>query len=174
MSNLVPIPESLHSFNIYDVTEKLIGQTGEIKLPNFDPITEKISGAGILGEREAPITGYFNSLSIEITFRTVTAAVTVLMRETNDLLYLRGAQQYYDNSTGKTVYKPLKITIRRRPKGMDGGKMAGAKMTESKVTLELYYIKIEDDQSTLIEYDPLNFIYVVNDVDLLAQVRSMI
>jgi P2 family phage contractile tail tube protein len=168
------MPESLHSFNVYDVNEKLIGQTGEITLPNFEPMTETISGAGILGEHEVPITGHFTDLTIEITFRTVTAAIAVLMRETSDLLYLRGGQQYYDHTTGEAKYQRIKITIRRRPKGIDLGKLQQAKMTESKVSLAIYYIKIEDNDTVLIEYDPYNYIYIVNGVDLLAELRSMI
>ena len=174
MANLTPQPEALHSYNVYDVTNKIIGIASDVKLPNFEAMTEKISGAGILGERDAPVTGHFGDLTIDFTFRTVESAVTTLMRETSDILYLRAGQQYYDHTQGKAAYKALKITIKRRPKNLDLGKFEQAKSTESKVTLSIYYIKVESAKTVLVEYDPYNFIWIVNGVDLLAELRTMI
>ncbi|MDR2648750.1 MAG: phage major tail tube protein [Clostridiales bacterium] len=174
MANLVPQPEGLHSYNVYDVTEKIIGVANNVKLPNFEAMTETITGAGILGSRDVPMTGHFTDLTIEFNFRTLESAVMTLMRETSDILYLRGGQQYYEHSSGKAVYHGIKITLRRRPKALDLGKLEQAKAMESKVTLSVYYIKIESDGKILIEYDPYNFVYIVNDVDLLADLRTMI
>jgi P2 family phage contractile tail tube protein len=170
------MPETLHSFNVYDMNDKLLGQTGEIKLPNFNMMTETISGAGILGEYDAPVVGQFQSLTMEINFRTLNSALSQVMRETSDFLYLRGDQQYYDHTDGRTKHIGLKITIRRRPRAFDSGKMERATVMNSKVTLELYYIKIEDttNRITLIEFDRFNFIYIVNDEDLLEEVRRNI
>lgn len=57
MSN--PIPERVVNYNVYDDTEKLVGISGEIALPNFEAMTETISGAGIAGEYELSYTWSF-------------------------------------------------------------------------------------------------------------------
>ena len=47
------IPEVINDFNLYLSGNKLGGTTGEVALPDFEPITSTTSGNGILGEYEA-------------------------------------------------------------------------------------------------------------------------
>ena len=47
---ILGIPEVIHDFNIYNTGSKIIGLTGEVALPDFEAMTETISGAGILGD----------------------------------------------------------------------------------------------------------------------------
>lgn len=50
MSN---IPTVIHDYNVYNNGNKIIGTTGEVTLPDFEPLTSAISGAGLLGEFES-------------------------------------------------------------------------------------------------------------------------
>ena len=89
-------------------------------------------------------------------------------------LVLRAAQQSYDVSRGKAENRPLKITIRYQPKGLNLGTIAVGGMTESTNVLEVLYIKIEENGRTMLEYDKLNFVFIVDGTDLLREIRRMI
>lgn len=73
MSN--PIPEKIVNYNVYDDTNKLVAVTGEVTLPNLEPLTETVSGAGILGEYDSVSIGHFGPMSIELQFRALTDAI---------------------------------------------------------------------------------------------------
>ena len=86
---------------------------------------------------------------------------------------LRGAVQYTENETGATVFKPMRIVVRGKNKGLTGGKAKQGSGTSSSIKLELLYILIEIDSITEIELDKLNFVYKVHGKDLLEEVRRM-
>jgi uncharacterized protein len=172
MSN--PIPDKVVNYNVYDDTEKLIGISGEVTLPNLEVMSEAVSGAGILGEYESPTPGHFGSMTIEIPFRTLFQKSFSLMRYRGRALVLRAAQQSYDVSQGKVSYRGLKITIKGIPKGLELGKLAVGAATETKNTLEVLYIKIEENGKKLLELDKLNFVCIVDGEDLVGSIRNLI
>lgn len=43
---------------------------------------------------------------------------------------------------------------------------------ESEVELEILYIKVEINNAVVLELDKLNFVFVLNGKDMLAQIRS--
>ena len=167
------IPEKIVNFNLYNETEKQIGITGEVKLPSLEAMTETISGAGIAGEYESATPGHFSSMEIEIPYRLVGAQALALMSSKYSTLFLRGAKQLSDISGGGIVTKPLKVTLKVSPKGMDLGKVAVGGLMETTGKLEVLYIKVETDDTVILELDKQNFIFVVNGVDQLAQIRGM-
>lgn len=172
MSN--PMPERVVNYNVYDDTDRLIGVSAEVTLPNFEAMTETISGAGIAGEYESAIPGHFSSQTIEIPFRTLMDKSFSLMKNRGRPLVLRAAQQSYDVAMGKSQKRPLKITIKYQPKGLSLGTLSVGGMTESTNTLEVLYIKIEENGRTMLEYDKLNFIFIVDGEDLLGDISRMI
>lgn len=172
MSN--PIPERVVNYNVYDDTDKLVGVAGEITLPNFEAMTETISGAGIAGEYESAIPGHFSSQTIEIPFRTLMDKSFTLFKNTGRSLVLRAAQQSYDVAEGKHRNRPLKVSIRYQPKGLNLGTLSVGGATESTNVLEVLYIKIEENGKTMLEYDKLNFVFIVDGEDILADIRGMI
>lgn len=173
-----PIPEKVVNYNVYDEGEKLVGVTAEVTLPNLENMTEAISGAGLAGEFESPTPGHYGSIQIEIPFRTLNDPSFKLAVPGGRTLTLRAAQQSYDVSAGRLQHRGLKITLKVLPKGLDLGTLAVAKPTETKNTLEVVYIKIEEGEAgamtTLLELDKLNFICIINGVDVLEQVRALI
>lgn len=169
-----PIPEKVVNYNVYDDTEKLVGVAAETTLPNFEAMTETISGAGIAGEYESPTLGHFGSQTLVIPFRTMVDKAFSLMKNRGRSIVLRAAQQSYDISKGQIDTRPLKITIRGIPKGLELGKLAPNATTDTNNTLEVLYIKIEENGRTLLEYDKLNFVFIVDGDDLLANVRNSI
>ncbi|TYS66371.1 phage tail protein [Bacillus infantis] len=168
------IPEKIGNFNVYDDTEKLMGLTGEITLPNLEAMTETISGAGMLGEIDSANPGHFGSLSIEIPFRVLYQKSFSLLKYTGRNFYLRANQQSYDATTGRLVQSGVKITLRTAPKGLNLGKFANGASSETTNTLEILYIKIEVAGVVVLELDKLNFVYIVDGEDMLADIKKYI
>ena len=58
MGAITNIPEVINNFNAYNTGNILVGVTGSVQLPNFEAITEEISGAGVLGSYDTAIPGF--------------------------------------------------------------------------------------------------------------------
>lgn len=168
------IPSKIHSFNVYKDGTKLVGISEEVTLPDFESITETLSGPGILGEIDDPTLGYFQSMEIEIPFRTMDKDLFILSDDMSSVtVALRGSIQCIVNDSGATALKPMRVVIRGKNKGLTGGKVKQGSGTGSSIKLEILYILIEIDNVTEIELDKLNFVYKVHDKDLLEEVRKM-
>lgn len=168
------IPEKINAFNVYKQGYKLVGLSDEIKLPDFESLTETISGAGILGEIDSPTVGLFSSMEMEIPFRQLTTSIADLMNPLKGVdLTLRGSSQVTD-STGNVSFEGIRVVVRGRNKSLTGGKFKQGAGTASSVKLELTYCKIEIAGKNIIELDKLNCVYKVNGVDILSKVRSLI
>ncbi len=167
------IPEVIHSFNVYKGGNRLIGLTGEVTLPDFEAMTETVSGAGILGEYEEVIIGMFGSMEQEIPFRVLDDDIFTLMNPMEVLdLTLRASEQFTDTSTAAIGFKGMRIVIRGKQKGFKPGKVQTATQMDASVTVEVVYIMIEIDGVQKVELDKLNYVYKVNGVDLLEKVRK--
>jgi P2 family phage contractile tail tube protein len=168
------IPEVINSFNAYNAGNKLVGTTGEVTLPDFEAMTETISGAGILGEYDEAIIGMFGSMEQEVPFRTLDVDIFSLMNPLEPFnLTLRGAVQFTVPGTGATDLKGMRVVIRGKQKGFKPGKLQNGTQMDASVTAEVIYIMIEVDGVQKLELDKLNFDYKVNGVDLLQKVRSL-
>lgn len=168
------IPEVINDFNLYIAGNRMIGNTGEVTLPNFEALTETISGAGILGEIEASVIGRFGSMPFEIPFRALNADYLKLLNPNSPVdLTLRGAIQQLSPTTGATQYVGMRVVVRGTCKNVTPGtvKLGGA--MESSVSLELTYILIELDKKPAIELNKLSPLFKVNGVDLLAPIRKL-
>lgn len=166
------IPEKLIAYNVYNDAERLIGVDAEVELPAFEAITTTISGAGILGEVDSPNVGNFGSLKLALKFRTVSKEAAKLNEPKNQLVTLRADQGSYDVSEGKIGHSALKVVAKGIPTSFTAGTLKAGDPTGTQTTLEIYYIKITLDNETLLELDKYNYIYVVNGVDYLADVRK--
>ena len=159
---------------MYKDNTKLVGISDEVTLPDFESLTETLSGPGILGEVDDPTVGHFKSMEMEIPFRTMDKDLFVLSDDISSVtLTLRGSIQYTVNDSGATAFKPMRVVVRGKNKGITGGKMKQGTGTGSSIKLEVLYILIEIGGVTEIELDKLNFIYKVHDKDLLQKVRKM-
>jgi P2 family phage contractile tail tube protein len=172
MSN--PIPEKVVNFNVYAEGEKLVGVSGEVKLPSLEAITENITGAGIAGEIESATPGHFKSMQIEIPFRILYDPTFSLAVPNGQTITLRASQQSFDSAGGKINFRPLKIVLKVMPKNLELGTLGVGKPTESTNALEILYIKIQENRKTLLELDKLNFVYIVNGVDVFSQIKEQI
>jgi P2 family phage contractile tail tube protein len=167
------IPEKINLFNMYQGGNKLIGLTEEVTLPDFEAISETISGPGILGEIDSPTPGHFGSLELEVPFRVLCEDIfSVMAVLTNVDLTLRAASQE-STVDGAVAFKGMRIVVRGKIKKFAPGSMKQGAAMKASATLELTYIKIEYDGVVKLELDKLAPKYVVNGVDILAEALKL-
>ena len=108
------IPTKINMFNVYRDVSKLLGLSGEVTRPDFEAISEAISGPGILGEIDDPTIGHFGSQELEIPFRTVIDSMFDMMNPGDQVnLTLRGSIQ--TNTPGGGVdYVGMRVIVRGR------------------------------------------------------------
>lgn len=87
-------------------------------------------------------------------------------------LDLRAAQQSWDNSTGRYVQQAVKHVLVVNPKKFAPGKLAPASSAEASGEYPVTYYATYIDGKKVLEIDILNFIYYVNGVDYLEDVRK--
>lgn len=173
MSAMANVPEVINNYNVYNNGNVLIGVSGSVTLPTFEPITEEVSGAGILGTYDTSIAGFYSSMTQEVPFRILDEDIFSLMNPSQlvDLTFRASAQSTV-KATGAVDYKGMRIVERGRLKSFTPGKYELGKQMDASVTLELLYILIEIDGQTKLEYDKLNSVFTVNGKDLLEKVRT--
>jgi P2 family phage contractile tail tube protein len=167
------IPSKINMFNVYRDGSVLVGLSDEVTLPDFEAVSESISGPGILGEIDDPAIGHFGSQEMEIPFRTFTDDLFALMVPGNSVnLTLRGSIQA-TSSGGGVSYVGMRVIVRGRCKSFTGGSLKQGAAMGSSLKLELTYIKIDLDGRSRVELDKLNGVYKLNGVDVLAKVRAL-
>jgi P2 family phage contractile tail tube protein len=169
MSNIVP--EKGINFAVYYDGEDLLG-AAEGEFPNLESMTETVKGAGIAGEFDSVTLGHFGSMSLSLTWRNTTDSFVKLAHQKTHNLYLYAAQQEYDAGLGEYKVNKVAVFVRVIPKTLNIGKLAVSELTDTKTEFEVLYMKVEINDKERIELDKLNYIYKVDGVDYLADVRS--
>jgi len=169
MSNI--IPEKAINFSVYYDGEDYLG-TADGDLPSLEAMTDEVKGAGIAGKFDSVTLGHFDSLKLSLTWRTVTDAVIKLSHQKAHDIDLYAALQDYDAGRGEYKTRSLHVYVKAIPKTIGLGKLTVAEKTDTKTEFELLYIKVELDNKERIELDKLNYIFKVDGVDYLADVRS--
>jgi len=166
------IPDRLAGANVYDDTEKLIGTGEEVTLPNFEVKGDALSGPGILGDINTSAPGQFNSMQLQIPFRTVTKKMAAMAATQNfRTLTIRADVQLLDSTVG-VVHAPMKIMCRGIPAGINLGKAKRGGPMDAVYSLEITYIKVVFNGATLLELDKLNEVFTIDGVDQLAAIRA--
>lgn len=165
------LPENMINYAVYEDGNRFLGH-GDVDLPSLDQLTEKIKGAGIAGEIDAPVIGHYGEMTLGISWRTITKSAISLAAPKAHSLTLRGSQQTYDSSAGTYSRVPVKIVVQATPKKTGLGKLVVAGNTDTKNEFEVSYIKIYVDGAELLEIDKYNFVCVIDGTDYLSGVRS--
>ncbi len=168
------IPSKINSFNVYKDGTRLVGISGEVTLPDFESLTETLDGPGLLGEIDDPTLGHFKGMEMEVPFRTMDRQMFALCKDSSGVnLTLRGSIQCTINEDMGTSFRPMRVVLRGKNKGITGGKVKQGSGTASSIKLEILYILIEIDREAQVELDKLNCVYKVRGKDLLKKVRKM-
>ena len=143
----------------------------DVELPSFEALTETLKGAGVAGEVTIPVKGHFGGQTLKINWRTLSPDAVRLAEPKVHTLDFRGNQQIFDALNG---YIDQEVVVKTRcvPTNFSPGKFAVAAATETANEFEVHYTKIIVDGKTTLEYDKFNFVYVVNGVDVMENVRK--
>ena len=168
------IPEVINDFNLYLSGNKLGGTTGEVSLPDFEPITSTTSGNGILGEYEAIILGHYGSMEQEVPFRCINEDYFKMVSPSKAVeLTLRGAIQQSEKDTMNAGEVGMRVVFRGRCKKIAIGTVKQREQMGSSITLELTYIMVEMGGKEKVCLDKINGIFRVNGEDQLAGIRAL-
>ena len=165
------IPDKLVAYRAYKDGKDMIG-IADVELPEIESMTESIKGAGIAGEVELPTLGHIGAMSMTINWRTITGDLLALSAPVTHALDFRASQQMYDSASGKLKTVSVKHVVRAVPKKITPGKMETGASTESGNEFSVLYYKMLFDGKVAVEIDPLNYIYIIDGVDYLADVRK--
>lgn len=171
---MVGIPEVVNDFNMYGNGSKLVGINAEVPIPELEAITETISGAGILGEYDAPAIGHFSSIEQEIPFNVVDEDYFRLINPTDPVdITLRAAIQVTNTQSGAIDYMGLRIVERGRAKKISIGTAKQGGKTDSTIAVELFYIMVELNGKKQLELGKFTGVYNIGGQDMLSKVRSL-
>lgn len=165
------IPERLNDFRVYRNGSNLAG-VADIQLPSFDAMTETVRGAGIAGEYESANIGHFQSMKLTLNWRALNIDFLSLAAPVSASYDCRGVNQVLDSSTSQYKLEPVRVVVRGMVTKNDPGKMEKNSPSDSSTEIEVTYIKMETEGRTIVELDKLNYIYIVNGVDYLAEARK--
>lgn len=165
------VPATLIDYAVYRGNSRLIG-TGDITLPSIKSQTSEISGAGIGGAVELPVLGHFDSMTVQITFRTMeTSAAELMVPAAQDLVF-RASQQIYDGAGGQLNTEGIVVYCRAIAKGNELGSLKPGEAMDGNVELEVLRLRVVKGGVEQYEIDKLNGIYRVLGVDYSAGVRA--
>lgn len=167
------IPTKINRYNVYNKGNRLLGVGEEMALPDFEPSSETVTGAGILGEIDDPTVGYFGNQEMEIPFRILDDEATDMLDMTKAVqLEIRGAAQT-TNSEGDIEYQGVRVVVRGRSNKFTPGKLKAGNPMDTSITLSILYILIELDGASVLELDKLNEVFKINGNDILAKVKEL-
>lgn len=165
------VPEKLINFRVYQDGHDLIG-VADVTLPKLEAMTETVKGAGVAGEVDSPVIGHYNSMELELNWRTLEKPNVMLASPKGVHLDLRGAQQVYDSTKGVYMVKPVKAVIQGIPKSTELGKLDVGTTSDTKNTIEVNYLKVTINKETVLELDKYNYICNIGGTDFLTDVRE--
>jgi P2 family phage contractile tail tube protein len=165
------IDESVINFALYEDSVEFLGQA-QVQLPSITLLSQTISGAGIGGNVETVIQGQVDVMNATINFRTLTKESMRLFEPRRHNLELRVAQQNEDNLNGQINIGTVKHVLVVIPKTYNGGNIAPASPSDGSIETSVRYWATYIDGVKTLEVDPFNFIFFMNGVDYLADVRA--
>lgn len=168
MSNIVP--EKSINFAVYLNGEDLLG-TAEGTIPVLESMTSEVRGAGVAGIVETPVIGHFNSTNFTLTWRIITDDFMRLFDHSTNDLELTAALQQYDAGLGEFKVVPLLVYMKAITKTRTPGNLVVGDLMDTQMEFEVVYMKIYLDNRERIELDKYNYIYKVDGVDQLTDVR---
>lgn len=165
------ISERLSNFTTYLNGARRLSLV-DIELPDLEPMTEEVAGAGIAGVVETQTVGHYNAMSATLKFRTIGREVFEFVPTERNQIVVRGNQQGMDTSRGTVQNEKVKITMNVQTKNSSLGKFEVGAQTDTSLEVNVHYFKMEIGSRVVTEIDPLNFICIINGVDVLADVRE--
>ncbi|MCL2495683.1 MAG: phage major tail tube protein [Oscillospiraceae bacterium] len=150
-----------------------VGAHVSVDLPGISFATTDVGGAGVMGTIAVPTMGQVESTEMAIHTRGLDAGARALYAPGKHRIELLTAQQVFaPNTNDKAVAG--KIYVEGRFKSADGGSVEKPNPVEGSVTYEVTRMQEFVDGREVLCVDKENFIYRVNGVDYMAEVRAAV
>ena len=148
------IPTQIIDFNIYNGQNKLMGTGDEVTLPKI--VSKAYTAALAGGDIDLPGLTTEN-MEMEVPFNVFDKEVASIMSISKvNTLIVRSCEQKAD----------IKVTVRGFTKEVDLGTLKRSDKMDSKITMTLTYIKVEDSSTVFLEIDKFNGTFIVNGKDV--------
>ncbi len=168
--------ELTNNFNCYDGsnnTEKLVGVTGSVTLPEIEMLSETLTAAGVLGEIDAVAIGHTSAMESEIQFNNLQNNIFQFMSPKKGVHFiLRASVQMKNTATNAISNIPIRIVEKGTFKKFTGGTIEGGKPGKPSVTFSVDYILIEINKKSVFELDKLNGVFKVNGEDVVGDIMK--
>ena len=154
------VPELISDMRVYQEGRDIFVGVTNVELPEIATQTTSITGIGMAGEIDAPVRGHFGSMEVTLNWRTPTQTATWLTGGGGVALEIYGNIQVFSQGP--------------RDKSYSLGSFEAGNTSDSSNTIEVHYLKIELDGTTVVEIDKFGYKCVINGVDLMAATRRNI
>ena len=165
------LPRKLKHFNLFNDGESYIGQVNEITLPKLSRKMEDYLGGGMSG----PVKVDHGQEEIVLEWKCGGMMRSVLNQYgvvTADGVQLRFAGAYQAEDSARP--DAWEIVVRGRHQEIDPGKAKKGDDTEFGVKTVCSYYKLVQNGQTVMEFDFLDMVEIVNGEDRLATARAII
>jgi len=161
-------------FNVFvDGGTKLLG-LADVVMPNYEALSETVTGAGLMGEIEVPSRGHFTALQFTLNFRSLLDQPISLAVSMVHHFDLRSAQSYEDTTTFERGEAKERYSILGPVLRFDHGKRAPHSPWDAVIVVAVRRVEHYLDGKQVLEIDTLNEKYVHNGQDIYRDVRAAI
>ncbi|WP_236232089.1 phage major tail tube protein [Pseudomonas juntendi] len=164
------LPRKLKNMNLFNDGNSYLGVCKSVTLPTLARKMEAYRGGGMNGTAKADLGLSDDGMQLEWKLGGFDL---IAMRQFGavkaDGVLLRFTGTYQQDDTGE--YASVEVVVRGRHETIDMGEATPGEDTEHSITSPLTYYKLTVNGEVIIEIDILNFIEIVNGVDLLAEQR---
>ncbi|MCL1904484.1 MAG: phage major tail tube protein [Oscillospiraceae bacterium] len=165
------VNETTIAFSVFAGSTHYIG-VAQATLPEIALKTENISGSGLLGEYESVVTGHSNPLNMSLQFKGLNRDIVKLMSKNNGIIELRPINQVREvGGTPREVGQ--KHVFSCQAKNLNAGDIVPGQPQNVTVQFAVYRWEAFENGRSVLEIDKLNFRYIINGVDQLEEVRTM-
>lgn len=165
------VPDRLINFNAYADGNTLLGVV-DVELPSITPMTETLSGAGIMGEIETPLLGMIESMETSINWRTITRQAILLAAPGSHAVEFRGSMQILDGATGACTTEAVRVSMTLMNKEYGLGSFEPNATTDSAHTFSVTRLSVWLGGKNVILIDQLRSIFYIDGKDHLKSYRK--
>ncbi|WP_287031357.1 phage major tail tube protein [Pseudomonas sp. UBA6310] len=167
------LPKKLKHLNLFNDANSYLGVAKTLTLPKLSRKMEAYRGGGMDGPVKVDLGFGDDGLQLEFTLGGWDLiAVRQFGAVRADGVPLRFAGSVQRDDTGDI--SAVEVTVRGRHEEIDFGEATPGEDTEHKITTTCSYYKLTVDGEVIVEIDLLNFVFIVDGEDLLAEHRQNI
>ncbi|AXQ50156.1 phage major tail tube protein [Stenotrophomonas rhizophila] len=167
------LPKKLKHMNLFNDAQSYLGVAKTVTLPKLGRKLEAYRGGGMDGPAKVDLGFSDDGLALEWTlggWDLIALRQFGAVRADGVAMRFAGSVQRDDDGSVSAV----EIAVRGRHEEIDFGEATPGEDTEHKINTALTYYKLTVDGEVIVEIDFLNFVFIVDGEDLLADHRKAI